>query len=373
MAWLRALMLVTSILVQATNTFAQSTSPSADQPTGEPIQLLVVATRHVPPFSVKDDEGNWSGISIDLLREIIVQLNEDSSQQFGLELREMSLKEMLTAVEHNEVDLVAAALTVNFDREQNMDFSHPFHTSGLGIAVVADRRSGWLAVIERIFSLTFLKVVAGLFALLLISGVLIYFFERRSNPEQFGGSFWRGLGAGVWWSIVTLTTVGYGDKAPKTGIGRVIAVLWMLSGILIISAFTAAITSALTVGQLRSRVNGPGDLPRVRVATVSDSTSQTYLQTRHIRHSKYAELADALSALDDGEVDAVVYDAPILRYQVLQDHPSVSVLPTTFERQDYAIAMPSGSPLREQVNRAVLRVINKRSWDETLADYLGQQ
>jgi hypothetical protein len=46
-------------------------------------------------------------------------------------------------------------------------------------------------------------------------------------------------------------------------------------------------------------------------------------------------------------------------------------LPTTFERQDYALAMPSKNALREPVNRTVLRAIGKRSWEETLADYLG--
>lgn len=177
----------------------------------------------------------------------------------------------------------------------------------------------------------------------------------------------------MWWSIVTLTTVGYGDKSPQTGVGRGIAVLWMLSGILIIASFTASVTSALTVGQLRSRISGPSDLTRVRVATVADSTSQSYLQSRHVRHQRFPELADALAALDAGQVEAVVYDAPILRYQVVHDHPELHVLSGTFERQDYAIAMPTGSPLREQVNRAILRVISKRSWDTTLEDYLGER
>ena len=176
----------------------------------------------------------------------------------------------------------------------------------------------------------------------------------------------------MWWSIVTLTTVGYGDKSPRTGVGRAIAVVWMLSGILIISSFTATVTSALTVGQLRARISGPSDLPRVRVATVADSTSQAYLRSRHIRHQKFSELADALAALDAGEVEAVVYDAPLLRFETVHDYPRLHVLPGTFERQDYAIAMPSNSPLREQVNRAVLRVISKPSWDETLTNYLGE-
>jgi polar amino acid transport system substrate-binding protein len=343
------------------------------QPEEASVVKLVVATRHVPPFAIKGEDGNWSGIAIDLLREVAEALNEESRQPVELEFREMTLKEMLSAVEQGNVDLVAAALTVNFERESKMDFTHPFHTSGLGIAVVSDRRSGWLNVLDRIFSVTFLKIVTGLFGLLLLSGVLIYLVERHHNKVQFGGGFWRGLGAGVWWSIVTLTTVEYGDKSPKTIVGRGIAVLWMLSGILIIASFTAAVTSSLTVGQLRSRISGPSDLTRVKVATVADSTSHSYLQSRHIRHQRFPELADALAALDSGQVEAVVYDAPILRFQVVHDYPNLHVLSGVFERQDYAIALSSGSPLRERVNRAVLRVISTRSWDTTLADYLGER
>jgi ABC-type amino acid transport substrate-binding protein len=84
-------------------------------------------------------------------------------------------------------------------------------------------------------------------------------------------------------------------------------------------------------------------------------------------------LADALTSLDAGEVEAVVYDAPLLRYRVRNDFPRLDVVPTTFERQDYALAMPSGSPIREQVNRAVLHAISRRSWEETLTDYFGER
>ncbi len=95
------------------------------------------------------------------------------------------------------------------------------------------------------------------------------------------------------------------------------------------------------------------------------------MQTRHIRHTTYPELTEALSALDAGDVAAVVYDAPILQFLVTHNYSNLYIVPGTFERHDYAIALPSGSPLREQVNRAVLRVISKRSWEETLTDYLG--
>ncbi len=107
------------------------------------------------------------------------------------------------------------------------DFTHPFHTSGLGIAVLQGKKSSWLAVFNRFFSLEFLRVVLALALLLLFVGLLVWFFEKKKNQEQFGGSALAGVGSGFWWSAVTMTTVRYGDKAPKTFGGRIIGLVWI--------------------------------------------------------------------------------------------------------------------------------------------------
>lgn len=64
------------------------------------------------------------------------------------------------------------------------------------------------------------------------------------EPKTVGGGFFNA----IWWAIVTASTVGYGDIAPSTVWGRIIAVLLMLSGIGLISTFSASITSYF-VGQ----------------------------------------------------------------------------------------------------------------------------
>jgi len=70
---------------------------------------------------------------------------------------------------------------------------------------------------------------------------------------------------------------------------------------------------------------------------------------------------------------AAVYDAPILRYLVLHDGGDrLQVLPQTFEPQSYAFAMPTGSPLRESVNRALLAAVHSREQQARLERYLGQ-
>ena len=337
-------------------------------------ERLTVATREVPPFAMRNADGQWIGISIELLREIKADLEAVSGHDIKVEFRELSLEDMLAAVEQSEVDLAAAALTVNYDREKRMDFTHPFHSSGLGIAVGRKELRTWDAVLMAVFSVSFFKLLGALFVALLVSGVAVYFFERRRNPEQFGGGVVKGIGSGIWWAAVTVTTVGYGDKAPKTAAGRMVAFVWMFAGLFIIASFTAAVTSSLTVNRLQSRIAGPSDLPRIRVATVADSTSEDYLRRRHIVAGKHANLMGALLALRNGEVDAAVYDAAILRHEVHQHFSGeLHVLPATFERQDYAFALPSESPLRERMSQVVLRKIGSPEWNEVLAGYLGER
>ncbi len=79
--------------------------------------------------------------------------------------------------------------------------------------------------------------VAG--AQLYVAAMLLYFIEGDAKPEAFG-SITRAL----WWSMVTLTTVGYGDVYPETVIGRIAAGLVALAGIGIVALPTGILASS---------------------------------------------------------------------------------------------------------------------------------
>jgi len=218
-----------------------------------------------------------------------------------------------------------------------------------------------------------LKVLLALALVLFVAGLLVWFFERKHNLEQFGPDVPKGLGASFWWSAVTMTTVGYGDKAPKTLGGRLVAILWMFTSVIIISSFTAAIASALTVTQLELKIRGPEDLPKVKVAAVKASTGEAYLKSNRISFQSYDNPLDGLKAVAAGELDAMVYDAPVLRYLISNElDGTLQVLPQTFERQYYAIGLQQGSPLREPINRILVEKISKPEWQDVLEKYLGE-
>lgn len=334
-----------------------------DTPANVEADGLKIGTKVAPPFVMKSADGVWHGLSIDLWRAVTDRLG------LVFEIEEKDLQDLLDGVESGELDAAVAALTVTAEREAVLDFTHPFHTSGLGIATRADP-GGWRSALGSLVSTDFLGAILPLGALLLLVGLVVWLFERRRN-EEFGGSWLQGLGSGFWWSAVTMTTVGYGDKSPRTFGGRLIALVWMFASVIAISGFTATIATALTLRSLESPVESAADLPQVRVGTVAASTSETWLSERGIGNKTFPGPEKAIDALEAGRVDAVVYDRPILQWLVSERTSGLRILPDTLERQDYGIALPSESPLRESLNRAILETITSAPWRDTRARYLG--
>ena len=80
----------------------------------------------------------------------------------------------------------------------------------------------------------------------LISGFIAWIMETWVNVEEFPRPFYIGLFEGFWWSFVSMTTVGYGDKTPKTWPARIFSVFWILIGIAICSLLTASLTTEIT-------------------------------------------------------------------------------------------------------------------------------
>lgn len=80
-----------------------------------------------------------------------------------------------------------------------------------------------------------------------LASSVIYLVENSKN-EQFSSIF-----DGLWWAVVTMTTVGYGDKVPATTVGKIVGFFVMFSGVILVSMFTATISSIFVAKKIKER------------------------------------------------------------------------------------------------------------------------
>ncbi|MCH2161721.1 MAG: transporter substrate-binding domain-containing protein, partial [Phycisphaerales bacterium] len=166
----------------------------------------------------------------------------------------------------------------------------------------------------------------------------------------------------------------YGDKYPRTTTGRLVAIIWIFASIIVISGFTGAIASSLTLGRMVSSVEEMDDLRRLSTGAVADSSASEYLRDHGVRNRNYPDIEAAMQALREGELDAVVHDAPILHY-ILDSKPlkGISLLRVEFGNLNYALAFPVDSSIARPVGIQLLREIEEPSWPSLVRRYVSSR
>jgi voltage-gated potassium channel len=87
------------------------------------------------------------------------------------------------------------------------------------------------------------RVAAAAAGIVVVGSLVAYYSEHPVNPE------FATVGDALWWGIVTLTTVGYGDIVPKTAVGRWAAVMVMITGIAVLGVLAGALASFFRLDQ----------------------------------------------------------------------------------------------------------------------------
>lgn len=327
---------------------------------------LIIGCADGAPFVIID-EKEIEGVSVWLWKKI--------AKDLGLEYRlvRMGFGDMLHALENGDIDVSINPLTITHDRSKTMAFTQPFYAANSSIVVAH------LSYFQKLhqflgsfFSLNFLSGFLFLIAVICMFGAITWYFERKQNPEHFR-SGWNGVWDGLWWSVVTMTTVGYGDKSPKSRGGKLVALIWMFSGLLFISGFTASVASSLTINQLNWNPYDLSDFKDRTIGSIEYSSTAGYLKNHFFRKLEvYPNLPDALDALERHEIAAFLYDEPILKHRMLTDerYHDLELLPIQFDSQFYAFGLPKEKEeLRILLSQKILEYTEKSMWEVVLAEY----
>ena len=331
---------------------------------------LKVAVYDAPPYGHVEPDGSVDGVSVDLWRRVAEVLRRDYQL-----IPVSQMEDILQGLERKDYDAAIGAITITPARLARVDFSYPTHRSGAAVAVRQD--TGPMAALASYGSVLgeLAPLIALTFALLIVMGVAMWIAERPMQPQGHE-SVVDTLRDGVYWAVVTMTTVGYGDKTPKTTAGRVVAVVWMLASVALVSILSTSIVSRMTaervVGGLRVT---EADLAGKRLAAVGHSSGAEYLDERHLRYAPFDELAAALTALESRGSRRGRQQrrrAPVSDLSALQEG-TIKAPQGVLEPAYMAIALPPGSPLKKPLDEALVGITASQEWRQIEDGYFGRQ
>ena len=330
---------------------------------------LKVGISPFSPFVIKT-EDQPIGYSIDAWEALAREL--DFNYEFVMC---DGVADKLDRLKQGQIDLAIGGITITEEREQLFDFSHTVFHTGLDILIPNTMEVSVLGFFSSFFTGKKIVFIGGLLIMIFVAGHVIWLVERSTEKRQtmFQHDYIPGVFQGMYWALITASTIGYGDKVPKRWIGRILAAVLILIFLPLFGYFIAQLSSDLTIQQLKSNINGPNDLWGRHVAVVEGTTSEDYMRKLHVHISAYKNVEDAVQALELDLVDAVVYDAPnLLYYAKGEGKDKFTVVGKIFEPQDYGIVVPQGSPLRERINRKILTILESDELEGIQEKWFGK-
>ncbi|RUM39630.1 MAG: hypothetical protein DSY70_05365 [Desulfobulbus sp.] len=306
-----------------------------------------IAVKEFPPLVLP----GMKGLCIDMARKICKRNN--LIPEF---VRYENVPDFLAAVKSGACDLGFAGITITADREKFVDFSQPFFDSGLQIAVHLNQSERMTYFTRAVLRVLGLSLSVFLLGLTIVAHIMWWLEKDDDYKHAFSTRYRKGIVDAYWWAVVTMTTVGYGDKYPRKVSGRLVAAIWMIIGVMWFAAFTATLSSTLTLDRLHpGAINSIADLDQHKVAVIRGTTTEEYLQYYTIDLVLADSLAEMVSMLKTDQVDAIIYDSPPLLYTAKKD-PEIHVVGEIFAEQRYGVVFPEegAEELKEIFNKEII-------------------
>jgi len=316
---------------------------------GEKLQHIRIAVKEFPPLVM----AGTKGLCIDMAKVICERNGLVPEFVFY-----NNVPEFLAAVANNETNLGFSGISITADREKFVDFSQPFFDSGLIIAVHGNHAQKLVRFPTVVMRVIGFSLVIFLVGLSIVAHIIWWLEKDDENSLAFSTKYKEGIVDAYWWAVVTMTTVGYGDKCPRKISGRLVAAVWMIIGIMWFAAFTATLSTVLTLNQLQpGNIRSIADLDQRRVALIEGTTTENYLRYYNIKMVLSGSLEEMITLLKNDQVDAVIYDAPPLQYRAKSD-PEIQVVGDLFAEQRYGVVFPEEGDdrLKEIFNREIINM-----------------
>lgn len=330
---------------------------------------ITVAVHDLEPFVMQTNNDTLTGFTIDLWNEVARRLGSTTEY-----LETDGVRAQLAAVSDGRAEVAAGAISLTADRERTFDFSQPTLDAGLQIIVpVQDTRAsvpGLGGYLDLLLSRTMLIWLSAAVVVSVIPAHIFWLIERRTENPVVSRSYFPGILQSFSWGIGSL--VGKNSTAATKTVTQSLAILWGFAGIVFVSFYSANLSATLTVAKLDAKITGPADLYEKSVATVGDTTASEFLRGMGITATETATIEESYHLLREEGYDAVVFDAPVLRYYVAHRGEGVAVMAgPVFQEEDQGFVLGIDSPLRKPINQALFRMREDGSYNLIREKWFG--
>ena len=356
-------MMFAASLLSLAATFAQTATPTQDSAPTEAVRVGVFVE---PPFVTKDAKGVYKGYSYELWEQIESKLERQSAvTEFT------TFASLLDATQRGEVDIAVCDSFITSARLARMEFTCSIADGGLRVMVNTVPKHSFARLFTALKDRGHLAVFGyGALCIVVLSVFLMLFWKRidKDFPEASHDAFAEAL-----FRTTTLTMSGKTKvSSTSTWYTKILAAIWLVFGISTVAYVTSTVTSVMTAQSMQHDVGRVDDLADKTVAVVKGTTGEDYCLKRGFGVLTFPSLGEAVDAMMALQADAVVSDGLLLEAYD-QSHPALNITVTgpVFEKRDYGFALPRNSPLRHEVNVALLQLEEAGDIAALYAKYFG--
>lgn len=276
----------------------------------------------IPPYVYKDKDRNVVGIFPDILSKLVKECCEEQPSQDAEDNDKPCVQLNFTEVASNDSEVVKKHIGTNgtvmsmpiYGDMKDVTFQgHPFYpvVESPGVVFIVkkeDSTNAAKAVMDAVFQGWPVLLLTLIMAAL--SGIIIWALDTYWNPDEFPRSFFKGTWEGFWWAFVSMTTVGYGDRAPRSVLARAFAFVWVLIGLVIISIFTATVTTSLTAISLSNDIKLYGS----EVVALKNTEEQRLGVRNNAKVTEKNAVGDLKTLVLEQEVSGALLDSYVAGY-----------------------------------------------------------
>ena len=259
------------------------------------------------PFRIVEN-SEITGISMEIWQEIA------KNENLEYEVKSYpTIKSLLDAIDQKEIDIGIGPISITAERVEKFWFTQPYYSNNLAI-LTYEGKLNLLSFLEAFFDKNLFYGIGVLVFVLFIVGNVVRVFEIKENPA-FQHPYIKSIGNAMWLSIVTFTTVGYGDIAVKTRGGRLMISIWMIISMISASSLTAGIATAFTLSSLtHTSISYLVSIKGKRIGGIRGSTGEESVLEYKGKFIGLQDISEGIEMMRHKKIEGVISDSPILKY-----------------------------------------------------------